>query len=376
MASRAVRGLSVYLTVLQLFTQGMMASAKADGSEEVKIPTSGGTTIVLAEDSKEGNPIYQRMDVETGELTPISIFDKENLSSHQYGASQRVFRFNFDELMKDPLIWEEMQKYYPVDSFESEEEAMFFYEKYFNLIYDCGCGYAAAADYVFHMFEGKEEKFFERFGFPMYSKPKKEIDFNYELFMLKFFNFANLDITDQRKAIKKSMEKDLWEFRLFKLLREDSPRLSRQDVKNMTDEEWDQWKAEEKAREAKVDYLSEKYKNAKNVYTNFGIKTDAAFGYLYIFLANHGIQINTSMRYGNKKSQEDDIIATNKFVLYQVNPSGSIGSPKEEKGEHYMYVTEVEDDGDVFVSSWGNMYLLDNSNATWTESVVITTPVR
>ena len=124
-------------------------------------------------------------------------------------------------------IWEEMQKYYPVDSFKSEGEAMFFYEKYFNIIYDCGCGYAAAANFIFHIFEGKEEEFQEKFGFPMYSMTDKGIDFNYELMMLKFFNFLHLVTNDDSKAIRDFMKKDMLEFKLFQLVREDANKIHR-----------------------------------------------------------------------------------------------------------------------------------------------------
>ena len=34
-------------------------------------------------------------------------------------------------LLKDPLIWEEMQKYFPVSDFSSEDVARDFYELYF-----------------------------------------------------------------------------------------------------------------------------------------------------------------------------------------------------------------------------------------------------
>ncbi len=379
MASRTVKGLAVQLAVMQLFTQGLLFHPRkveaeenqAKESERSNAPSLDGEELILVRESKTGEAIYQRKNPETGEYEPISIFDKENTKTHQYGANQRVFKKKFEELIQDPYIWEEMQKYYPVDSFKSEGEAMFFYEKYFNIIYDCGCGYAAAANFIFHIFEGKEEEFQEKFGFPMYSMTDKGIDFNYELMMLKFFNFLHLVTNDDRKAINDSMKKDILEYRLFQLIREDAPRLSKQDTSNWTDEDWDNWKKEEKAREEKIAYLSEKYKRAKNKYTNFGIEVNGTYGYLYIFLANHGVPINTSVKFGNKDHQVDDIIATGNFTLYPINQDGEVGEAKKEFGDHYMYITDIEEDGDIIVSSWGDMYLLDNSNASWTDSVVL-----
>ena len=89
----------------------------------------------------------------------FSLYQNENLLSDQYGGDQRDFTENFPDLIHDPLIWEEMQKYYPVSDFSSEEAAMDFYDAYFRILTKCGCGYIAAVNRIFQLFEKNPERF-------------------------------------------------------------------------------------------------------------------------------------------------------------------------------------------------------------------------
>ena len=209
MKSKLIRNLAINLAFFQLFAINAEAlgegskfdySLQTNATSPIDIPNSNDRYVLIKDDEK--NPIYLKVNRETGEFEPISIFDHENLNSKQYGANQEVFRTKFDQLINNPLIWEEMQRYYPVKKFEDKDEAMFFYRKYFDIIYDCGCGYAAAANYVFHMFEGRENDFYKAFGFPMYTINNNVIDFNYEIFMLKFFNYSNLKLDKSFKLIE------------------------------------------------------------------------------------------------------------------------------------------------------------------------------
>jgi hypothetical protein len=139
-----------------------------------------------------GNITYQRFNPDDGTLKPISIFDLENHNVKQFGADQGALYYNFDKAIKDPLIYEELQKYYPEDSFASIDEAMEFYERYFSLINHNGCGYAGLTNIIFKEFERKELEFEQKFGFPMYTIDKNgDVDFNYELMILKIFNYCN-----------------------------------------------------------------------------------------------------------------------------------------------------------------------------------------
>ena len=139
-----------------------------------------------------------RYDAANHMLYPVSIYDEENFKTNQYGADQMTMANSFEYYIQRPEIWEEMQKYYPVESFDSEADAYEFYERYFNVITNSGCGYAAATDIIFDEFRGREEAFFETFGFSMYYVSTNDdgeayVNYNYELLELKLFNYCNKD---------------------------------------------------------------------------------------------------------------------------------------------------------------------------------------
>ena len=46
------------------------------------------------------------------EVNNISIFNDINEETNQYGANQIVFKSQFNLLINDHLIWEELQKYF------------------------------------------------------------------------------------------------------------------------------------------------------------------------------------------------------------------------------------------------------------------------
>lgn len=360
------RGIAVTIAFIQLFFAGLALGEKNTGENTTE------TQYVLVDNNNV--PIYKRVDSDTGEYENISIFDEENLKSHQYGASQRVFRNNSDELVKDPLIWEEMQTVKPVETFECIEDAEFWYKKYFDVIYECGCGYAVAADYVFHYFEGREAEFYKTFGYPMYIYKDGKLDFNYELFMLKFFNFLNIVMNDELGTIEKMILREYNEYKLFSFIESDNPKKQigkkRQDWTLEDEELYDKLSAE---RDAKVKELSEKYKKSpkkSDVYKNLGVTLDGSFGYLYILLANHGINLDIECDFDAKKFKPDDIVACDNSIMNQLFSNGEMGDPQN-IGLHYVYVVDI-DNGKVIVSSWGNKYLLDYSISPNNQTVKLT----
>ena len=54
------------------------------------------------------------------------IFNKNNIATKQYGGNQFDFEGKYSSLIQDSLIYEELQKYYPIEKFNSYEEADFF----------------------------------------------------------------------------------------------------------------------------------------------------------------------------------------------------------------------------------------------------------
>lgn len=259
---------------------------------------------------------YKRYDLETHQLKNISIFDKENTFDKQYGASQCSFYNDFSKLIKDDFIWNEMQKRYPVEAFDSLSDAMEFYENYFGFIAETGCGYAAAANIIYKQFEGKEKEFENTFGFPMYEISKEgTINFNYEKMELLYFNYHAPSIHDSI-----------------------------------------------------IKYIKDPF-----TYTNL---KDVDLDSVANFLENYGIDATSTKDYHNITTRfvNDDIVNdnlknecnVNDYIIY-----GGIGydlydefgdlyhSSSEDNAGHYMMITGFNDDGKPIVSSWGRKFILD-----------------
>ena len=382
MARKSIRAIALQLVLAQLLSFGPInvnlskhnshtPTSTISWTTDVKKPTASGEDLKLIEGAGTESPTYLRRDDKTGEYETIKIFDTQNIISQQYGANQRVFDTKFSKLIEDPYIWEEVQKYFPVERYSCLEEAMVRYKKYFWYIYDSGCGYAAAADFVFRLFEGKEQEFYDAFGFPMYKIVNNKIDFNYEVFMLKFFNYYNFTVEHNQLHLERGMAKTVNEFKLYKYIK-DNPGISlgKSDIANLTEEEWANARAHEEERNATIHELSEKLANSENKYFNFGIPMDGAFGYLYLFLSIHGVTISSSFESGFNNPKEDQIIGSGGFTITKLYASGNEGDSSS-YGDHYMYISEILGDGTIIISSWGNMYKYDNSTAEWTDRIVL-----
>ena len=301
--------------------------------------------------SSDGKIIYRRYDEETYEYKPISIFDEENRKSFQYGGDQETFVNNFEKLIKDERIWNEMQKYFPVSSFGSYDKAMFFYKRYFEFIFDSGCGYVAAVDRIFKEFEGREEEFEQVFGYPMYTVDDVgNIDFNYEILSLEFFNYSVIEKRGLKRYVYRALEKDLNEYDLTEYKKE-----LLEEHSSLNEEYWNKWKE-----------LREKWENSENLDVCFGVILDNVFGYISPFLKEHNIKEKTKFYRNSKREYNvDDIVASENFTLCNEYFSGRGINP------HYMYVTDVLEDGQVVVSSCGDKYFLDESESTWSSKLVL-----
>ena len=264
---------------------------------------------------------YKRYDPETDTYKNISIFDKENIDSQQYGADQGRF-YDLDYIVNDPYMWEQLQKYYPVSSFKSEAEAMEFYERYCTVIEHVGCGYAAAANIVFQQYEGREEEFEQTFGYPMYTVKDGKIDYNYEYFMLDYYNHEYAG-----KYSIEELEKGV-------------------DISNNI-EDFFRWDAKSSAAEVKD---LDKY--LKDVYN---VDCNAEEDYLNHFTVfENDSSINNKIQ--NQMNDNDYVIyGGDNYDLY--NMDGTLD--RSEGGGHYMMVTGFTDDGRPIVSSWGKQYILD-----------------
>ena len=318
-----------------------------------------------------GIPIYNIFNDDTDEYEIVSIFSSSNIGSHQYGANQTDFKNYFKWLIEDPLIWDEVQKYYPIDSFDDPSDAMFFYEKYFDVIADCGCGYAAATDYVFHLFEGREIEFFEHFGYPMYTFNRGCIDFNYELFMLKFFNYS-VSVGGKNDPVRKIVMKDLYEFQMKRLSKHASYKgILPSNVRSWTTDDWAVYGQLERDREKKYEEVKAKWEKAKDEDINLGIALTSNFGNLHKYLKQYGVKSSAKYSQNTKKLATDDIIAAEDLVLYALNGSGTITN-EQNTSSHYVYVVGFDSDGNLIVSSWGERYILYNYKSIRISQIRIT----
>lgn len=289
-------------------------------------------TNIYEDHTAEKKVKYMRYDPITGEYKNISIFDKENSEISQFGADQSSFA-DFQNLINEKVIWDKLQEVYPVSSFESEEKAMEFYERYFNVIYKTGCGYAAVANVIFKRYEGREEEFEKKFGFPMYSVNNGQINFNYEYIMLDHFNyeFANKYTIDQ-------MEKGI-------------------DVNNNIEDFF-----RDDAKSTSIDYgniddfLKDKYdisidlnNDFLNKFPNISSDTD------YLM----------KQYYPNYDATNADIrsnVYENDYVIYGGNGydlktlDGKVVS--EAGGGHAMLIVGETEKGEILVSSWGKEYIM------------------
>ena len=283
-------------------------------------PTS--ETSICREYSADGSSSYYRID-KNGKKRPISIYDEENESFGQFGADQMAFEDDFAELIRDKDIYKEMQKYYPEESFASKDEAMEFYERYFSVITNVGCGYAAATNVVFKEYEGREKEFEDTFGFSMYTVDDDGyVDFNYELFMLKYYNYCYAG-----KYPLEEMEKGI-------------------EIGNPLE---DFFTTDAKSTTADVHNLDEFLKDEYDL--DMSAEQDW-FNRFTIFGSDDDIDSNTK----NHSDSNDYIIyGGDNWDLYDMN-----GTKIEESGGgHYMTIVDYTSDGKPIVTSWGRKYILD-----------------
>lgn len=272
----------------------------------------------------DGKYIYKRYDPKTDTYKNISIFDEENDQFGQYGANQGVFEYNFDDLINHSMIWDEMQKYYPLDSFDSVDEAMDFYERYFQVICDTGCGYAAATNIIFMEYEGREDEFYETFGFPMYgiNREKGAIVFNYPAMMLKYFNYCwagKYSIEEMEKGV--DIADNIEDF-----FRTDAVSTAA-DLRNFDDFLRDEYGIECTSDTDKVNQFTH-FSSDEKILNKF-----------------------------NEQLNENDylVYSGDNWDLYTMD--GELYT--ESGGGHYLIILGSTEDGQLIVSSWGNKYIVD-----------------
>ncbi len=312
----------------------------------------------------------------------ISFFNHDNIYSEQFGANQNVFYEDFSELIKEPLIWDEMQQYYPVTMFPSYKFAMDFYDFYFKKIQRSGCGLAALVNRVFQAYEGKEKEFEETFGFPMYTiNEDNSINFNGKVLMLKLFNFAALYPNYNKEAIKRIVdmnEKLLYSRELKRFtVSEEYKSLNKKwsEVRELPKEERDEYIAKVQARDEKYEELNQKATRGKYYTLFFGMNSENNYYYFEEFMKSFGVSATISVRpVENGDYTTGDIILGYKYDLYKED-DGKKYSIQEDINLHAVYVVR-NDDGKVIVSSWGSSYIFSDIGATWAHKLVVDIKIK
>ena len=194
---------------------------------------------------------------------------------------------------------------------------MDFYERYMHKIAEVGCGYAAATNIIFKEYEGREKEFEETFGFPMYTvNDAGEIDFNYELMMLKIFNYTWVRDNSGEAIINENVKRDLLHL---------------------------------------ASGLSYDFDDFDDFLKEYGVdctsKSDWHNRFAY-WDSDESIENKTK-----QLSEENEyvIYGGEGYDLYDME-----GNRVNIKGEgHYMVIVGYTDDNKPIVTSWGRQYILD-----------------
>lgn len=438
-----IRKVSLHLAFLQMFSTHALADSNNGNVPNIDNKPKSRITVQLPKDNniifsiQDGRLVYQRT---TNDGTvPLSIFDIDNINTNQYGASQIDFNRRFDYIIKEQKIWIEVQKYFPLKDFDDYYDAMYFYRDYFNQIGACGCGYAAATNSIFQLFEGNETGLQDTFGFTMYSLLKDNVDYNYELMMLKFFQFRNIEKAENPELVKEYFKRNYYKWKVkclkeelkeycdaarpvfrtwtkeqykewktheeelvnrideynkkIEKIKENFPSFIQENYlvskiesledkleshkkteeklsNNWSEKQKDKWNAEEKELNKEKDKYTKELEELREELPGFAIPVDKNFGLLNEFLAQYGIEIKSSLKQYAKKFKVGDIIATGGTDLLQLDKDGNV-IDKVNISSHYIYVTEITNDGKIIVSSWGDRFLYNNKDADWASIISI-----
>lgn len=368
-----IKNLVIMLALVELLSTVNITDVKANDSERTFYMLDKNGKVRVVDDERI---ILNHGKTFVNDWDTISIFNEENTISHQFGGNQSDFMYYYSMLIKDPYIWEEMQKYFPVSDFSSIDEANDFYELYFTTVANSGCGYISIVNSVFQTFEGKEKEFEEIFGFPMYIiNEDNSIDFNYEILTLKLFNYAVLYPNYDPKNIEavKAMYTKSLAFR--ELVRfEYSP-----EYQSIDFDKWKKLDGEEqkqyvfKINEVNTKYydLKEKYDKAKNIPYEVSFNLKQSLKPIQNFFAGYGITLELkTMEIKNINSiHPGDIICSDNFDLYKED-HGEKYSEKNDLQPHAVYVVSVEN-GKIIVSSWGERFIFDDTDIEWIKKIVV-----
>ena len=211
-----------------------------------------------------------------------------------------------------------------------------------------GCGYVALVNNLFAHFEGREEEFEHIFGFPMYNEDG-EANYNYLLLDI----YAN---TDDQYYLDESTGESFNQAFLHDVI---------SDYEGHESEYREKYGCDSLNREALEIIWAESQKQGTVTIENSGVDTPTLENRFNHYMKQKGISCNTKIE--TDVLQTDTIsqylekgeyvnINTSNFKLYDEN-----GKPTGPIEGHWMMITDVTEDGQYIVSSWGERYYLNPS---------------
>ena len=287
-----------------------------------------GKTVSISELRNLKNNYVSYMD-DTGYYSYI------NNTNDNYGGSQMIFQaydgyshlLDKNNCFYDEYIANGLKKLFPN---ASKEE----YVSYLDKICNTGCGYVAFANSVFKSFEGKEKQFENIFGYPMYREDSGKKYYNTYRLAFDAFNYIWAEASDYTLEQIVYGDDNINE-------NNNNPVQLGSDGGGGT---WDSMQYLFK------DFMKEKY--------NFDIKVE--------------VDRDVSVDDLNTKIEEyskigyNVVAGTKGYNLYDMDDTLSYSNG----GGHAMSVTNVTDDGNIIVSTWGNSYVLDVSDVESNDGII------
>ena len=186
--------------------------------------------------------------------------------------------------------------------------------------------------------------------------------------MLKFFNFKNIVVDKSYDEVERAILRKFYQALIEKYSKESKYiQVEGREFLNWTEEEWAKERRKVAEKKKRLEELEKKRNNTPSEKVNFGIEIIYYSNYLSKFLKQYGITVNkTSPNGGIKNVKPDEILASSDLILYHLNGSDTVEN-KMDYDNHYVYVTEILEDGTIIVSSWGDKYIYEppkNSRVT------------
>ena len=273
----------------------------------------------------------------------IDMYSEEADEYGLYGGNQESLITNNISYMRDKVIKSIIEKYYPLppNKIEYEPEKLI---NVFKKMNETGCGYVTAANTIFNATMNlTDEEFYNKFGFDRYSV-RHTYDgnyvrtYNYDYMFLDFFLYYQTNYYNPTEhAIEYEKINSSIEY-IYGYI---------EDTEGMRYVGADGTYAPTVANVV-IDYLKEKEMDINHI----NIFYESLFNESYY-------------QFVQEKMNEEgatlviDIRDFNMYAIEDLDGNGLLDDIMYSNvGGHAMVVTEITEDGDFIVSSWGNKYII------------------